>query len=43
MRDGAVVRAAAVNGASMARCVTEADGWRRFWVSLGAGSGKNAQ
>ena len=27
-----------VNGlARKARCVTEADGWRRFWVSLGAG------
>ena len=33
----------AVNGASKARCITEADGWRRFWVSSGAGRGKNAQ
>ena len=28
----------AVNAlARKARCITEADGWRRFWVSLGAG------
>ena len=36
---GCAVNALARNS----RCITEADGWCRFWVSSGAGCGKNAQ